>query len=242
MICDLLPGKIYDVTVQSVCGEKITHPVDNPVISCLVESELSNNLQCTPTAPPSPVPLRLASINTDGIEVTWSFPQQYGDATVSGYQLVRDGRIYGEIIPADVNLYTLNDIAIGDTVRLQIISLTNHPVGKYTPLHEHPNYTMDQPQRELITNGVPNESRMLPKKRNTDINFDYPACKPGPELVVNYTSLVKPAVRVWTEKVTGYSAMVIYQTSNLLFFIINFQFFGLNQKNISLKIISFLLT
>jgi hypothetical protein len=130
--------------------------------------------------------------------------------------MVRDGRLYGEIITPDVTLYKLNDIQIGDTVQLQLISLTNHPVGKYTPLHEHPNYTMDQPQREMITNGVTTAS----KRRNTDINFDYPACKAGPVLTVNYTGLVKPAVRVWTEKVTGYTAMLIYQTSSLFFHLI----------------------
>jgi hypothetical protein len=83
MICDLQPGKAYDVCVQSFCGDKLTHPVEGPVVACIIASDLSNTISVSPTAPPEPVPLRLASINSEGIEVSWPFPQQYGDAIVS---------------------------------------------------------------------------------------------------------------------------------------------------------------
>lgn len=124
--------------------------------------------------------------------------------------MVRNGKIYGEIIPPDVNYYKITDIEIGEIVDLQIISLTNHPVGKYTALHTHPNYTMDQSQREEITNGPLDNKK---SKSRTDTHPDYPACKPGPPLRVKYTGLVKPPLRVWSEKVTGYSAIIYYQTS-----------------------------
>lgn len=221
MIEDLLPGKTCDVTVQSICGERLAHPVDTPVVSCLIASDYSTNLLASPAAPPDPVRLRVAAISTDGIEITWQFPQQYGDAVVSGFQLVKNGRLFGDIIPYDVNSLKLTDVEIGDTVNLQMISLTNHPVGKYTALHNHPNYTMDQPQREQLMNGPPSSSGVnessskSSKKSHQIVHPDYPACRVGPVLAIKYTGLVKPAVRVWTEKVTGYSALVFYQTSKM---------------------------
>lgn len=212
MIADLIPGKQYDVTVQSFCGEKFTHPVEGPMVSCIVASDLSNTISVTPTAPPDPVRLKLASISPEGIDVSWLFPQQYGDAVVSGFQLVKNGRLYGNIIPHDAVSFKITDAELGDVLNLQMISLTNHPVGKYTALHNHPNYIMEQPQREELLNG-PTLDPTQPPKRNSTIHPDYPACKIGPVLSIKYTHLVKPAVKIWTEKVTGYSAMLVYQTS-----------------------------
>ena len=58
------------------------------------------------------------------------------------------------------------------------------------------------------------------KRKSTDIHPTYPACVAGPELTINYTELVKPAVRVWTEKVTGFTALVAFQTSMSSFFVL----------------------
>lgn len=215
MVCDLAPGQSYDAMVQSYAGERLTHPVDTPFVSCLIASELSNVLSITPSAPPEPVRLRVAALCSDGIEVTWPFPQQYGDAVVSGFQLVRNGRCHGDIIPYDCSVYKLTDVELGQTVSLQIIALTNHPVGKYTALHDHPNYTMDQPQREELVN-----SGFARSKSTIGFHPEYPACRPGPVLSLKFTGIVKPPVKVWTEKVTGYSALVFYQTSIFKIFLI----------------------
>ena len=83
MICDLEPGKQYDAAVQAIAGDKIELPSEGPEIVCMVASEISNDLPVSPTAPPHPTRLRIASIHPDGIDVTWPFPQQFGDATVS---------------------------------------------------------------------------------------------------------------------------------------------------------------
>ncbi len=37
----------------------------------------------TTACPPGPVRLKLAAIHPGGIDVTWNFPEQYGDAVVS---------------------------------------------------------------------------------------------------------------------------------------------------------------
>jgi hypothetical protein len=69
--------------IKSWCGEKLKEPVDGPIVSCLVSSDFSNTLSLIPAAPPDPPFLRIVSMSPDGIELTWDFPQEYGDAYVS---------------------------------------------------------------------------------------------------------------------------------------------------------------
>ena len=130
--------------------------------------------------------------------------------------MVKNSKIYGNVIPPEVNTFRISDVDIGETITLQLICLTNHPIGKYTALHNHPDYTMDQPQREFISNGNDDKTNKV-----TDIHHSYPACQPGPALSVKFTHLVKPAVKVWSERVTGHTATLFFQTSiNIINFFI----------------------
>ena len=52
-------------------------------IFCLTESELSNTLPVMCPAPPKSPMLRLEGMHTEGIDITWEMPQQYGDAAIS---------------------------------------------------------------------------------------------------------------------------------------------------------------
>ena len=97
MLSDLVPGQKCDVSVKAYSGDKFTHPTEGPVVSCIIESELSNVLSVSPAAPPDAVKLKLVSITTDGIELTWPFPRQYGDALLTGYQMVKNGKLSGQI-------------------------------------------------------------------------------------------------------------------------------------------------
>ena len=144
MIDDLVPGKSYHTMVQAFSGEKVTYASEGPKISCIVASEFSNDLSVNPAAPPGPVRVKLAAIHLGGIDVTWNFPEQYGDATCSGYQLVMNSKCFGEILSPETLNYRISDIEFGDLLNIQIICLTNHPVGKYSALQNHPDYTMDQ--------------------------------------------------------------------------------------------------
>lgn len=56
-------------------------------------------------------------------------PQQYGDAVLSGYQLLKNDTVYGSTIPPEVTSMSIKDICLGDDIKLQIIALTEHPVG-----------------------------------------------------------------------------------------------------------------
>ena len=123
---------------------------------------------------------------------------------------MRNGKLYGGVIPPDVNVLRVRDMELGEVSELKIIALTNHPVGKYAALHNHPSHLMDTPWHEA----EPSYDKPVRPKKKHEVNQTYPACLPGPPLSVKYTGLVKPAIKVWTEKITGYSCMVIFQTSN----------------------------
>ena len=48
---------------------------------------------------------------------------------MSGYQLLKNGTIYGSTIPPEVTSMSIKDLSLGEDVKLQIIALTEHPVG-----------------------------------------------------------------------------------------------------------------
>ena len=106
--------------------------------------------------------------------------------------MVKNGKLYGDVISPDVTVYRITDLDLGEVVELRMIALTNHPVGKYAGV-----------------SATSNDDT----KRKCELNYNYPSCRPGPPLVVKFTGLVKPAIKVWTEKVSGYTAMVVFQTS-----------------------------
>lgn len=47
-----------------------------------------------------------------------------------GYQMLKNGKLYGSIIPPDVNSLRIRDVNLGEKIELQLIALTEHPVGK----------------------------------------------------------------------------------------------------------------
>ena len=44
--------------------------------------------------------------------------------------MLRNGKLYGSIIPPEVNSLRIRDVSLGEKVTLQLIALTEHPVGK----------------------------------------------------------------------------------------------------------------
>ncbi|KAL3853216.1 hypothetical protein ACJMK2_016773 [Sinanodonta woodiana] len=127
---DLSPEQSYDITVKAIAGKKRFHSMEAQHVFCLCESLMSNVLPVmAPAAPKSPK-LRLEGLHPEGIDVTWAHPQQHGDAAISGYQMLRDGKVYGGIVPPDVNFFRIRDIYLGDKIKLQLMALTEHPVGR----------------------------------------------------------------------------------------------------------------
>jgi hypothetical protein len=49
---------------------------------------------------------------------------------LQGYQMLKNGKLYGSIIPPDVNSLRIRDVSLGEKLTLQLIALTEHPVGK----------------------------------------------------------------------------------------------------------------
>ena len=49
---------------------------------------------------------------------------------MQGYQMMRNAKLYGSIIPSDVHALRITDLSLGERVELQILALTDHPVGR----------------------------------------------------------------------------------------------------------------
>lgn len=199
----LTPGKTYDLVVKAYAGEKISSGQKVDSIFCLSESDDTNMIQVTCSAPPESPTLHIMSMDVDGIDVGWEMPQQYGDAAVSGFQMIKDDHLYGGIMPPDVHSMRIQDgINLGDKITLQILALTDHPVGRERENRHDP--------QDAISSIPENDVGLL----EMYIGGRYKACKLGPKLIIYYTGLVSPADKVWTENVTGRSAVIAWKTSN----------------------------
>ena len=44
--------------------------------------------------------------------------------------MLKDGKVYGSIIPPDVHSLRIKSLSLGDQIELQILALTDHPVGR----------------------------------------------------------------------------------------------------------------
>ena len=44
--------------------------------------------------------------------------------------MLKNGKLYGSIIPSDVQSLRIRDVSLGEKLTLQLIALTEHPVGK----------------------------------------------------------------------------------------------------------------
>ncbi|XP_012935394.1 uncharacterized protein LOC101845075 isoform X2 [Aplysia californica] len=231
-LTDLSPEQSYDVSVKTVAGERRIDP-QSQHIYCLSESPMSNIVPVmAPAAPKSPK-LRLEGLHPDGIDVTWQVPQQCGDAYISGYQMLKNGKLYGSIIPPDVNSLRIRDVTLGEKIELQLIALTEHPVGKSDRKStdgdkdsgiggsSHPedrvtaspvSHRSPRAKPRLITFTKEISSRDCPQALQDVFTGErYAGCKPGPKLVVHYTGLVCAPTEVWCEKATGHSALVVWK-------------------------------
>ncbi|GFR62047.1 fibronectin, partial [Elysia marginata] len=237
-LTDLSSEQSYDVSVKAVAGERQIDPYAAHTY-CLSESPMSNIVPVmAPAAPKSPK-LRLEGLHPDGIDVTWQCPQQHGDAYISGYQMLKNGKLYGSIIPADVNSLRIRDVTLGEKIDLQLIALTEHPVGKQERKSDGDRDSgkgSSQHEEKIavsspLSSGRSTRSPFSPRTRHTQLithsdyrtSDDLPAalldvftgerysgCKPGPKLVVHYTGLVCAPSDVWCEKVTGHSALIVW--------------------------------
>ncbi|ESO91438.1 hypothetical protein LOTGIDRAFT_153880 [Lottia gigantea] len=200
-LTDLSPEQCYDVSVKSVCGQR---DVDKETqhVYCLSDSPMSNIVTVrAPAAPKSPT-LRLEGLHPDGIDVTWQVPQQFGDASISGYQMLKDNKLYGAVIPPDVNSLKIKDMSLGEKVNLQLIALTEHPVGKTD------GSLAGDKDSGLGGSTIPDD------KRDIFMGERYSGCKPGPKLSIHYTGLVQAPTEVRCEKVTGHSALIVWNKEN----------------------------
>ena len=109
----LQPGVAFDVTVRATAGFQYERQLpqqaqgqqaacDLQIVYCMCEGPSSAPLAVTSTAPPLSPELRVEAMTREGLQLTWTAPQQFGEACVCGYQLLMDGQPYGGMVPTDV--------------------------------------------------------------------------------------------------------------------------------------------
>ncbi|XP_033114658.1 uncharacterized protein LOC117115100 [Anneissia japonica] len=195
---NLKPGKDYEVTAKTYAGWRTV--MDSPDVLCGIMSEESSPIiVCCPAVPASPTP-RLAGMHDRGIDITWDAVQPFGDAAISGYLLLKDGKSVLPIMDPHTQHHTVSDLVLGSTVILQIVALTDHPVGR------------------LRQNGSDDGSIHSEDNDNEYFERDiqaekYSACRPGLKLKVEYTGLVQPPTNVQCQNVTSQSAYITWQQS-----------------------------
>ena len=151
--------------------------------------------------------------------------------------MLKDGKVYGSIMPPDVHSLRIKEITLGDRIELQILALTDHPVGRGGDQEEDGQMRTDEKGIHNLSVGI-NTSSCTENVHVYDIlylscNRQYPsyhllcftwfagqievylgdryaACTPGPKLIVHYTGLVEPPGKVWCEHITGHSAMIVW--------------------------------
>ena len=60
----------------------------------------------------------------------WTLQLTFFSSGYQGYQLMKDEKMYGSIMPPDVHSLRIKDCTLGDRIQLQILALTDHPVGR----------------------------------------------------------------------------------------------------------------
>ncbi|XP_063446523.1 uncharacterized protein LOC134726026 isoform X8 [Mytilus trossulus] len=230
---DLPPEQTHDINVKAIAGFNRVDPDSSHVFS-LSDSPMSNSLPVSAPAAPKSPKLMLEGLHTDGIDVSWQAPQQFGDASISGYQMLKNGKLYGSIIPSDVNSLRIRDITLGEKIQLQLIALTDHPVGKNERRHEiHGDRDSGidgsgQPEdrgtssarfdkqkmilftQDILSNGSNGWPLVDTNISDLFLGDRYAGCRPGAKLTVHYTGLVLPPSAVWCEQVSGHSALIVW--------------------------------
>ncbi|XP_033744669.1 uncharacterized protein LOC117330483 isoform X1 [Pecten maximus] len=221
---DLPADQAVDVGVKCIAGSMNVDPFQDQVF-CRSESRVSNTLRViAPRVPHSPN-LYLESMTTKGIEVTWMTPQQLGDVKLSGYRMMKNGHLYGGLIPPYINSWTISDTTLGESVTLQLIALTEHPIGKIEAeiaqrqrteqdkKMETAELTMSRSalikySKDLPTQGWPKMPQSARDPFEEHMGDRYAGCRPGRKLKVVFSGLVQPPTDVRIHQVTGHSALI----------------------------------
>ena len=111
--------------------------------------------------------------------------------------MMKNGKLYGSIIPADVHSLRIKGVTLGETIELQILALTDHPVGRG-----------DNQAGKADTAIEHNDTGKGPSE--IFLGDRYAACAPGPKLTLLYSGLVQPPSKVWCEQITGHSALIVW--------------------------------
>ncbi|XP_036357779.1 uncharacterized protein LOC115211041 isoform X2 [Octopus sinensis] len=197
-LTELAANRNYKVYVKSVCGQSHIEPGSKHIF-VLSDSLPSNTLTvCSSKTSGSPK-LYLESMTPDGIDVAWEVPEQKS-VVITGYQMFKNRLLYGSVIPPEINSLRIRDLTLGNEITLQLVALTKPP-----------------PNEDLSMQDVNEEAseKINKEKKDSAENLNY-FCEPGEKLNLHYTGLVQCPTKVWCEKVTGHSALIVWNKNEEL--------------------------
>ncbi|XP_075241058.1 uncharacterized protein LOC142336253 isoform X3 [Convolutriloba macropyga] len=212
---DLNLGQEYRCYVQTHAGTNEVSRTGSFGV-CEIISEESNSVYFTPCAPPIPGTLTAKCFYQGGFQMQWEDPQEFGDAHVSGYQLIKDGQPYGPVLSSSARVGCIDEAVPGSFYRIQLVALCEHQICRKPFIIQ--GFTSTQyfmkvnssakletaEQRKL--QGLVAETKKI--QQQTKPIAGYEGCLPGYSVVVPYRGLVHPPQNIKIVDVKGSSAVV----------------------------------
>lgn len=195
LLTDLSLYQAYKVFVKSICGQKDTYSGSNHVF-LMSDSVLSNILWIKASNNQRSPKLFIKKMSPEGIDIGWT-DQQNEENNIERYQILKNGQTYGGMIPVDITDLQLRDVTLGERLTLQLIACKISQ--KVT--------TTEKDERH----GDSENTEYLKKDIKT-----YENCEAGTQLVIHFTDLPQPPSKVWCEKVTGHSALIVWKKDEKL--------------------------
>ncbi|CAF1469981.1 unnamed protein product, partial [Adineta ricciae] len=167
----------YSIYVKSLLGQK---RLEGNRYQCEIESNSSNELRLKCAVPPKGTVPRIERMHSNGVDIIWEAPEEYGDVKLTGYQILNNGRSIGKALPVDRRRASISDLEPGQRYSLQVVPIT------------------DQPGGVLFRKG---------EEYDADRHGHY---LPSEKLEIDFTDIVQLPKQVWEEQIAGRSALICW--------------------------------
>ncbi|PFX18395.1 Titin [Stylophora pistillata] len=124
-------GCVIEITgLKQRCSYRMA--VLGQLMPCADES-LSRVISFTMPGPPKSPLLHVRDLQDRQVTLTWKPPASFGDATVVGYRLLKDGKAFREDLSSETLSLSLTGLEEGVIHNFSLLALTGHSVGDSKP-------------------------------------------------------------------------------------------------------------
>lgn len=115
--------KLAKLNVKSFAGEKIVEGTYHKSINCISESTNSNLISNISKVQTQSIKIEIEEVSSKRVILSWKTSKKANNLLTKGYYLVKNGNLYGSLIPPDENSVELTDCIFGEFMSLQIVQL-----------------------------------------------------------------------------------------------------------------------